>query len=333
MLAAANSASISRTNKQELRPGMVTIGIPTYNRSGLLMRALQSALAQSYRDIEIVISDDASTDDTAKRVHELSDPRITFLHSDRNEGIAKNTNKCLDHAKGELLLMLNDDDELEPTAIERLSEPFRCSMYGVLPEAVAVTWCPCVVQTPERQPKWTTQAGPQVESGLDIVVGLFDGTRGPRFCGVMIHTEDARAVGGYNIDHGPIPDVGSWTQVALRREHAICIPEALARYTAHSSSCTGSSSPQSWQRAGENIFRDLATYLQFIGDDKSLHRLRGARRNFISGLLVTVLMQAMGRPGWQGLAVREIIRAPQYFFTPMVFRRVVKDGRKLLRVK
>ncbi len=311
--------------------GLVTIGIPTYNRSHLLLRAVRSALAQSYQPIEIVISDDASTDNTALRIKELDDPRIKFLQSRTNAGIAGNSNKCLEHASGDLLLMLNDDDELEPMAIERLSEPFRRPVHGIPSEKVGVTWCPCVVQTQERQIKWVTQAGPPVETGVDLVLGLFDGTRGPRFCGVMIHAADARAVGGYSLKHGPIPDVGSWTQVALRREWAICVPDALARYTAHSSSCTGSSTPRSWQRAGENIFADLAAYLENYGDGASLRRLRSARRNFISGLLATVIMQGIGQPGWATLAMRELVRAPQYFFTPMVFRRLLRDRSKLLR--
>ncbi len=227
--------------------------------------------------------------------------------------------------------MLNDDDELEPTAIERLSEPFREAMHGIPPEKVAVVWCPCLVQTDERQVKWVTQGGPPVESGLDTVIGLFAGTHGHRFCGVMVHTVDARAVGGYSPSHGPIPDVGNWTQVALRREYAICIPDPVARYTAHNASCTGTSTPRSWQVAGENIFNDLAAYLKSIGDTRALRRLKSVRRDFISGLLATILMQAMGRPGWVKLAAREVLRVPQYFFTPMVVRRLLKDGQKLLR--
>jgi glycosyltransferase involved in cell wall biosynthesis len=314
-----------------LHPGLVSVGIPTHNRSALLVRALRGVLAQSYRNIEVIVSNDASSDDTVERMREFNDPRIRFLNSTTNLGIAPNTNRCLEHASGELLLMLNDDDELEPTAIEELSESFRKPVHGIHPEKVAVTWCPCLVQTAERQVKWVTGSGPAVEPSIDLVVGMFDGTRGPRFCGVMIRTADARAVGGYTVRHGPIPDVGNWTQVALRREFAVCVSTPLARYTAHNSSCTGTSTARSWQQAGENIYGDLAAYLAFIGDDARLAKLKAGHRNFISGLLATIIMQGMGRPGWVKVALSEVVRAPQYFFTPMVARRLLKDGGKLLR--
>lgn len=330
---------------------LVTIGIPTHNRSPLLMRAVLSALSQTYANIEIVISDDASCDDTEARVREFDDPRIVFFKLKENAGIARNTNNCLEHASGELLLILNDDDELEQGAIDRLSAPFRdvtkISLPGfagqgginpggraahlIYPEQVAVSWCPCTVQTSERHVKWITDAGPPVEAGIDLVTGMFNGTRGPRFCGVMVRTDDARAVGGYYVRHGPIPDVGNWTQVALRREFAVCVREPLARYTAHNSSCTGTSTARSWQQAGESIYSDLSAYLENIGDRDRLRKLRAARRNFISGLLATIIMQGMGRPGWMKLAVSELVGAPQYFFTPMVMRRLLRDGGKLFR--
>ena len=309
---------------------VVTVGIPTHNRADLLERALCSVLAQSFADFEIIVADDASSDDTSERMRKFDDPRIVYLHSEVNLGIAPNTNRCLEHATGELLLILNDDDELEPQALEKLSRPFQQPTGGIDPETVAISWCPCSVQTADRQIKWVTGKGPAVEEGLDLVAGLFDGTRGPRFCGIMLRTRDAQAVGGYAVRHGPIPDVGNWTQVAIRREYAVCVPETLARYTAHGASCTGTSKAKAWQDAGEAIYDDLAAYYIVIGDNARLCKLKASRRNFISGLLVTVIMQSMGRPGWVRLALGELRRAPQYFLTPMLFRRLLVDGHKLL---
>ena len=317
--------------EQDCRSGVVTVGIPTHNRGDLLERALRSVLAQNWPDFEIIVADDASSDDTPERMRKFNDPRIVYLRSEVNLGIAPNTNRCLEHATGELLLILNDDDELEPEALEKLSRPFRQPTGGVTPEKVAVSWCPCSVQTADRHVKWVTDAGPAVEDSLDLVVGAFDGTRGTRFCGIMVRTGDARAVGGYTVRHGPIPDTGNWTQVAIRRDYVICIPEALARYTAHNASCTGTSKAKAWQEAGEAIFEDLVGYYEKNGDKARLRKLKASRRNLVSGLLVTVIMQSMGRPGWVRLALGELRRAPQYFLSPMLFRRFLVDGRKLLR--
>jgi glycosyltransferase involved in cell wall biosynthesis len=318
-------------SQQHSRIGVVTVGIPTHNRSDLLERALRSVLAQTYKNLEIIVSDDASSDDTPRQMSEFTDPRIVYLRSEENTGIARNTNKCLEHATGELLLMLNDDDELEPSAIERLSQPFRQPTNGIAPEKVALTWCPCSVQAVDRQVKWVTDAGPAVEESLDLVAGLFDGTRGPRFCGIMVRTDDARVVGGYTVRHGPIPDVGNWTQVAIRRDYVVCIPDALARYTSHNASCTGTSKAKAWQEAGEAIFEDLSGYYEKSADITRLRRLRASRRNFVCGLLITVIMQSKGRLGWAKLAVTELVRVPQYFLTPMLVRRLLVDGHKLFR--
>lgn len=312
-------------------PYAVTIGIPTHNRADLLERALRSVLAQSWQDFEVIVSDDASSDDTPQRMSQFNDPRIIYLRSEQNQGIARNTNICLQHATGELLLMLNDDDELEPEAVEKLSRPFREPVNGIAPERVGVTWCPCSVQTNERQIRWVTDAGPAAEPSLELVVGMFDGVRGPRFCGIMIRTRDARAVGGYSERHGPIPDVGNWTQVAVRRELAVCVPETLARYTVHAASCTGGARTRAWQMAGEAIFDDLAGYYQEKGDQPHLRRLKASRKNFICGLLATLILHAEGSPGWIKLALREVLRVPQYFMTPMILRRLLIDGHKLLR--
>jgi glycosyltransferase involved in cell wall biosynthesis len=115
----------------------VSIGIPTYNRSAYLIRALESALNQTYRDIEVVVSDNASSDDSAQRVRAISDKRLVFLQQTENLGMTGNFNACLQAATGELFLMLSDDDVLEPACIERLSEPFRSGS-----DDVGVVWCP-----------------------------------------------------------------------------------------------------------------------------------------------------------------------------------------------
>jgi glycosyltransferase involved in cell wall biosynthesis len=66
--------------------GVVTVGIPTHNRSDLLERALRSVLAQTYENLEIIVSDDASSDDTPRRMSQFTDPRIVYLRSEKNTG-------------------------------------------------------------------------------------------------------------------------------------------------------------------------------------------------------------------------------------------------------
>lgn len=317
-------------NARTFEPALVTLAITTHNRCDLLQRALAGALAQTWPYLEILVSDDASSDGTQAFMATVHDPRIRYLRITTPSGIAGNFQNALDHARGEFFLILNDDDELEPDAVETLANCFLHPAAPHSPEQITLSWCPCKIQDRDRAVRYVTDAGPAVEPGIDLVTGLFDGTRGPRFCGVMVRTHLAVQI-GYSRSHGPIPDVGNWTRLAMRPGLASCAATPVARYTAHNDSCTGTSTAQSWQVAGEAIIRDLLSDLKQLDEPQKARRIRRSRRNFITGLLAAVLMQSANRPGWALRAAKEFVRAPQYFLTPMTFRRVAFESGKLFR--
>jgi glycosyltransferase involved in cell wall biosynthesis len=93
---------------------LVSVVIPTYNRAGLVMRAIGSVLAQDYPAMEVIVIDDASTDDTAARVAGLGDPRLRLLRQDANGGVARARNRGMDAARGGLIAFLDSDDEWLP---------------------------------------------------------------------------------------------------------------------------------------------------------------------------------------------------------------------------
>jgi Glycosyl transferase family 2 len=310
--------------------GLVTVAVTTHNRSALLKRALAGAMAQTWPRLEIVVSDDASTDDTQQVMAAIVDPRVRYARIEKGVGIAGNFQNALDHARGELFMILNDDDELEPEAIEKLARCFFDPPKGVAAKQVVLSWCPCKVQDGERNVRYVTGGGPAVEPGIDLVTGLFDGVRGPRYCGILVRTRIAAEI-GFRREHGGIPDVGNWTRICVRGGLVCCVNEPLARYTAHNNSETGTAPAKAWQLAGEAIVRDLLADLQHLGDEKGARRIRRSKRNFITGLLATILMQSAGRPGWMGRVMKEFFRAPQYFLTPMTVRRLVAEGGKLFR--
>jgi hypothetical protein len=101
-------------------PGpLVTIGIPTYNRSDRVLRAVHSALAQDHGALEVVVSDDASTDSTETGMRELAarEPRLRYLRQQRNLGHAGNFQAVLDAARGEYFMWLSDDDWIDVTYV------------------------------------------------------------------------------------------------------------------------------------------------------------------------------------------------------------------------
>jgi glycosyltransferase involved in cell wall biosynthesis len=100
----------------------VSICIPTYNGEAYLVPAIESAIRQTFHDTEILIVDDASTDETlsiANRIARL-DPRLRIISNDHNLGLVKNWNRCLIEARGAWIKFLFQDDLLEPTCVEEL---------------------------------------------------------------------------------------------------------------------------------------------------------------------------------------------------------------------
>ncbi|WP_309607216.1 glycosyltransferase family 2 protein [Phenylobacterium sp.] len=92
-------------------PDLVTVVLPTYNRARTLPRAIASVLNQDYRNLELLIVDDASSDDTAQVVAAISDPRVRYLPLPRNGGASHARNAGLAQARGAFIAFQDSDDE------------------------------------------------------------------------------------------------------------------------------------------------------------------------------------------------------------------------------
>ena len=101
----------------------ITVCIPTYNYGRFVGAAIASVLDQSLQDFEILVSDNASTDETADVVAQWAgrDGRVRYRRNDHNLGMVANWNCCLAAAGGEYVKFLCADDLLEPGALELLS--------------------------------------------------------------------------------------------------------------------------------------------------------------------------------------------------------------------
>ena len=97
----------------------VSIIIPTHNRIGYLKEALESALRQSYKNIEIIVCDNASTDDTNLYMAEQNDKRIKYIRHEKPVDYIFNFNSWTDVSTADFVCYLTDDDKLEPTFIEK----------------------------------------------------------------------------------------------------------------------------------------------------------------------------------------------------------------------
>jgi succinoglycan biosynthesis protein ExoM len=106
------------------RRPVVSVIMANFNGGAHLADAIRSAQNQTLRDIEIIVSDDASSDDSVAIVTQLqaADQRIVLLQSDRNEGPAAARNRALGAAKGEWVAILDSDDLIHPKRLATLVE-------------------------------------------------------------------------------------------------------------------------------------------------------------------------------------------------------------------
>lgn len=101
---------------------LVTVGVPCYNRPALLRRALSCLLEQTYRNLDIIVSDNCSPDDQVREVVEdfaAHDSRIRYFRQKENIGLTANHNFVLNQARGEFFMWVHDDDVIPAEYIEK----------------------------------------------------------------------------------------------------------------------------------------------------------------------------------------------------------------------
>ena len=105
-----------------MKQNLITVIIPTYNRAHLIKDAAYSVLNQSYKNIELIIIDDCSTDDTAEVVKSINDPRLNYHRLEKNSGACIARNKGIELARGDYISFNDSDDKwLE----NKLEEQFK----------------------------------------------------------------------------------------------------------------------------------------------------------------------------------------------------------------
>jgi len=99
----------------------LTVGLPVFNGERFLAASLDALLAQSFTDFELIISDNDSTDRTGTiaRRYEATDPRVRYVHHNRNRGAAFNHNFVVVQARGEFFKWASDDDLYAPELLQR----------------------------------------------------------------------------------------------------------------------------------------------------------------------------------------------------------------------
>ncbi len=100
----------------------ITVIIPTYNRSGTILRAVESVLQQTYSNLEILVIDDGSTDTTEEVVRSIQDDRLEYIKLEKNQGVANARNLGAQMATGEWIAFQDSDDCWHEDKLERQME-------------------------------------------------------------------------------------------------------------------------------------------------------------------------------------------------------------------
>ena len=98
---------------------LVSVIIPAYNRAHLIEQAIKSVLKQTYSNIELIIVDDASTDDTETVIKNIDNAGIKYIKQEQNKGAAAARNRGIRESNGEFISFLDSDDTYQPEKIEK----------------------------------------------------------------------------------------------------------------------------------------------------------------------------------------------------------------------
>jgi glycosyltransferase involved in cell wall biosynthesis len=219
---------------------LITIGITCYEAEGTIERAVTSALSQTWCDREILIVDDASTDQTVRiiRALERAHPLIRVIRHERNRGCAHARNTIVANARGAVIAFFDDDDESTPS---RLEQQYRRLVDYESAHPTATVFCYAnrsVVQAGERRRTYQRQgigrrspapSGPMV---ADYVLGLLKddgqhcwGMLGS--CTLMARTEAFRALGGFDGRFRRCAERDLAIRAALKGAHFISVDAPL----------------------------------------------------------------------------------------------------------
>lgn len=121
--------------KSEDNESLVSVVLPTYNRGYILSEAIKSILNQSYKDFELIIVDDGSTDNTEEVIESFSDSRIRYIKHDVNKGLSAGRNTGIKHAQGIYIANQDSDDVWLSHKLEK-----EVAILDVAPRDVGVVY-------------------------------------------------------------------------------------------------------------------------------------------------------------------------------------------------
>ena len=212
-----------------MRVPRVSVLMPSYNHAAYVKQAVESVLSQSFTDLELVITDDGSVDETVTIIEQFDDPRISLEVFKTNRGAAEATNRCLERARGEFIALLNSDDFFLPDKItlqmQQLSR--HKDLAAVFSQACFVDdWGSAVA--PERNP-FASLFTTVLSDRYEWLNSFFFNGNGLCHPTVLMRREVCDELGPYDVSLRQLYDFDMWVRLCARHQIAV-MPEALLAY-------------------------------------------------------------------------------------------------------
>jgi hypothetical protein len=311
----------------------VTVGIPTRNRSSLLRRAIASVLQQSYPNFALIVSDNASDDDTTDVVASFTDHRIAYHRFEQNVGRVANTNGLVARTSTEFLVLLGDDDELRPRHLEETVSALRRWPSAGL----AHTGCVVIDQSGQvllpHVRFLKTKAKVHFEPAKVARERCMKTGWAACFCSIMFRTAAITRAGGLREADGVIDDLPLLLRAAEDWDF-VYVNEPLAYVRGHvgaSSSVLGEFGPSGYRSSPDLAELIHARKLAFLAEtalpDSEQQRLRkladtSCRRERLAHLSMEADAGATARQSL-GSLVATVRRDPRMALDPITWRFVV----------
>jgi Glycosyl transferase family 2 len=221
----------------------VSVVIPVWNGERYLAASIESVLAQTHSDFELIIVDDGSTDGSAIIADRYArmDPRLRLVRQP-NQGVAGARNTGLEVARGEWVACLDHDDLMLPRRLER-----QIAFIAEHPDVKAFGSV-CQYINEEGRPRGGHTIGAPVRSRADLDALLKKGRLiGLIHPSVMMHRDTIRSLGGYDPAMEPAEDLDLWMRVAEAGHLVLQDDEVLTKYRVHAGSIIGANATKGWQ--------------------------------------------------------------------------------------
>jgi glycosyltransferase involved in cell wall biosynthesis len=227
----------------------VSVIIPTYNRADYVLEAIESVLAQTYSDYEIIVVDDGSTDETAAVLRPLAEKGVIRCVYQPNQGESAARNHGIRLARGDYIAFLDSDDLFLPTKLEK-----QVAFLDAHPDVAFVHSCYSKFDDEGNDlgyrdtSKFAGDVYPQILLDWSVLMAV------P--C-VMVRAEVLDEVGGFDESMRWGPDLDLWRRITRRYPIGV-IPEALSKVRVHPGNVSGDkvAAVASFERYLEKAFAD-----------------------------------------------------------------------------